>query len=695
MMAVPITTKSSSQTILKANDLIVNSTTYKSNPSLSDIRSHYDGNNLDNYYRKRPLEVFTRLFEIGYPVLGWYIRKSFDNITAPFNTNEQNQDLVNIRAAELKDAIVSGKSVTFIKSGQALALRPDLVKSREYVRELQKLQDEVGTFSNDIAMDIIAKELGNDPFDVFEFDPILPIASASIGQVYRAKLKSNDKLVAVKVQRPDALEKAAIDMYILRSIARIVKEKKKLRSDLVGIADEFGKQLYNELNYRQEAKNCERFKDLYGDIPGIRVPDVYFNYTSQRVLTMEFIEGTKGPWLSGGERMLTIGLQCSVLQLLGTGYFHSDPHRGNLLQTPSGELAYLDFGMMAEVPAEKRFALIGTVLGLVNKDFGLVISNMKELNFFPPETDTDVVVDALKSALMNSTDNGKASSLNFTRLNKNLEGISGLLPFRLPPFYTMIIRSLTILEGLALFVDPNFRLVKGAYPFIARQILTEPSPEMNNMLKTILLTSEGRIKWDQLEKFISISSNADRAMSGDFSALKSAQDRSDLMKTYQTSSDNNINNNNNNDNFEDSNFTLDVLVKIMDYITSVNGDFLREALVQEMADTIDSVGLTSQAIASLLTNGILPEPHDKPDKEKITRLLKLFSIITSSAVATNPSNNNTSSVSPFIRIITIITGFINDYNSNNNNPPQQIQKLLLKSSGLINNVVMTLIERNT
>eukprot|EP01041_Mallomonas_annulata_P015006 gene15006-31850_t len=132
---------------------------------------------------------------------------------------------------------------------------------------------------------------------------------------------------------------------------------------------------------------------------------------------MEWVDGVKGPWAKGGERMLTIGLQCSVLQLLDTGFFHADPHRGNLLQTPDGKLAYLDFGMMAEVPGSKRFGLIGTVLGLVNKDIGMVIRNLKDLNFFPPDIDTDVstivtvatpaavVVSALNSAVLNSTVN--------------------------------------------------------------------------------------------------------------------------------------------------------------------------------------------------------------------------------------------------------------------------------------------------
>lgn len=160
-----------------------------------------------------------------------------------------------------------------------------------------------------------------------------------------------------------------------------------------------------------------------------------------------------------------------------------------------------------------RFGLIGAVLGLVNKDIDMVITNMKELEFFPPETDTNAVVNALTNALLNSTEGGSASSLNFTRLNQNLEGISDKLPVRLPPFYTLIIRSLTILEGLAVFVDPSFRLIRGAYPFIARQILTNPSPEMNRLLQSLIVTTEGRIRWEKLEQFISISANADAAVS--------------------------------------------------------------------------------------------------------------------------------------------------------------------------------------
>ena len=196
----------------------------------------------------------------------------------------------------------------------------------------------------------------------------------------------------MKIQRPEVRETIPLDLYILRKLAVFIRNQKGLRSDLGAIVDAFGEQLYQELNYEQEMRNCIRFHELYGGIQNIRVPAVYPELTSRRILTMEFIEGEKGPWLADGERLLTVGLQCSVLQLLDSGFFHGDPHRGNLLRTSEGELAYLDFGMMSEVSASNRYALIGTVLGLVNNDLALVVDSLKTLDLLPDATDTPAVV---------------------------------------------------------------------------------------------------------------------------------------------------------------------------------------------------------------------------------------------------------------------------------------------------------------
>ena len=247
-----------------------------------------------------------------------------------------------------------------------------------------------------------------------------------------------------------------------------------------------------------------------------------------------------------------------------------------MLQTPNGDLAYLDFGMMSEVPAKQRYALIGTVLGLVNKDIKMVVENLNILQFFDPNTNTDLVISTLNTALNDATDGGRgsASTLNFTRLNQNLESASASLPFRAPPFYTLIVRTLTILEGLALYIDPKFRLIRGklnndnssiytnnilillslgAYPFVAKQILSDPNTELVELLSAIILSPDKKIRWDKLEKFLSIASSADDALAGDFEALKDAQEKSDLIRTYSGST-------------QQSNVTVDITVRVMDFL---------------------------------------------------------------------------------------------------------------------------------
>ena len=602
------------------------------------FQGDYDGEVIEKFY-SRPEQlpvVVSRLVEVGSPLLGWWLLKKWNKATSFMVSDDRTK---RVRAAalaeDLKDAIVAGGSIAFIKSGQALSLRPDLVKSADVVRELQKLQDEVGTFPNEAAFEIMRQELGRDPLEVYSFDPPSPIASASIGQVYRASLRSTNQTVAVKVQRPDALQKAPIDMFILRRLAAYLRQQKKLRSNLVAIVDEFGSQLWSELNYTQEAVNCAKFKALYGDIPGILCPSVFPELTGRRLLTMQFVEGTKGPWLRGGEKMLTIGLQCSVLQLLGRGFFHSDPHRGNLLQTPSGELAYLDFGMMCEVPAARRYALIGTVLGLVNKDIPLVVDCLQKLELLPPQTDAVGVVAALEAAVLNATfgGSGEGSTLNFTQLNRNIATASreGLLPFSLPPFYTLIVRTLTILEGLALSVDPSFRLIKGAYPFIAKQILQNPEPEMQSLLRTIMVSPEGRIRWDRVEQFVSIAANADAAAAGDFSRLKSTQDRSDPRLAGWRQGDPETNNKDKNkvknkdENERDSDkLSLDVVTAVLDFLLSSKGAFLREPLVEEFVETLDSIGLSAASLAAYLSNGLIPRPDSRPDRARVEQVLNLL-----------------------------------------------------------------------
>jgi predicted unusual protein kinase regulating ubiquinone biosynthesis (AarF/ABC1/UbiB family) len=326
-----------------------------------------------------------------------------------------------LRGSQLREVLVSSGSVALIKSGQALSLRPDILKNPIWAQELGKLVDAVGSFSDMSAMKIMKQELNDlssSPINnimtrrtqnkkltkvekMVASDPILSlfefynsnqaVASASIGQVYKARIKRGAALeaaigkreaakwggkdVAIKIQRPDVEAAASLDMYLLRRTALWLS---KFRGgDLVGIADTFGQQLFGELDYIREADNCERFRELYGDWDHIQVPKACVPLTRKKVLVMEWVNGEKGPWKGKeGLDMVSLGLKCSVDQLLNTGLFHADPHRGNLLRGKNGDLAFIDFGMMADVTEEERYGLIGLAIGLQNKDLPLITENL-------------------------------------------------------------------------------------------------------------------------------------------------------------------------------------------------------------------------------------------------------------------------------------------------------------------------------
>lgn len=190
---------------------------------------------------------------------------------------------------------------------------------------------------------------------------------------------------------------------------------------------------------------------------------------------------------------------------------HADPHRGNLLRTEDGRLAYLDFGMMANVSSDTRYALIGTVLGLQSQDLGLVAESLVTLGFLPGSTDLDNLLPKLNEAFRNATAGQSTSTLNFTRLNTNLNDLAYNLPFQIPPFFTLIARTLTIYEGLARYVDADFKLIRGAYPYIAAQILdSDDNPDLQKLLARVLVTPEGRINWVELERLLSIAASTKR-----------------------------------------------------------------------------------------------------------------------------------------------------------------------------------------
>ncbi len=502
----------------------------------------YDPEAIAAYYNQRPIQVWMRLVGVIWPLVSFYFSLLCDRRTGKLEENQP------IRAVKLRE-ILTKLGPAFIKVGQALSTRPDLVPPL-YLEELAKLQDQLPPFPNELAYKFIEEELGDRPENIYAELSTDPVAAASLGQVYQGKLPTGE-IVAVKVQRPGLAESIALDIYLLRRLAFWAKTNiKRIRSDLVGIMDEFGSRIFEEMDYNQEGRNAERFADLYGNIKDIYVPKIYWEYTRKRVLTMEWIEGTKLTKIAELQAqgidptyLIEVGVQCSLRQLLEHGFFHADPHPGNLLATRDGQLAYLDFGMMSEVKPYQRYGLIEAVVHLVNRDFEALAQDYIKLEFLTPDTDLTPIIPALTRVFGNAL-GASVAELNFKSITDQFSVLMYEYPFRVPAYYALIIRSLVTLEGIAIKVDPNFKVLSKAYPYVAKRLLTDPAPELRSSLRDLLF-KDGSFRWNRLEN---------------------------LLRNARVS-----------DNYDISK----VLDQGIEYLFSERGDFIRDYLVDEIVKNLD------------------------------------------------------------------------------------------------------------
>ncbi|WP_299484560.1 AarF/ABC1/UbiB kinase family protein [Acaryochloris sp. IP29b_bin.137] len=508
----------------------------------------YDPAKIQQKFQGQIFRVLQRWVTILWPFLLLLGRRWWDKRT-PSTPERQKR-----RAVQLRETLTA-LGPAFIKIGQALSTRPDILTG-PYLEELSKLQDQLPAFSNQIAYRFIEEELGRAPADLYAQLTSEPIAAASLGQVYKGQLHTGE-WVAVKVQRPDLAEQVTLDIYILRGLAAWVqKTNKSIRSDLVGILDEFAGRLFEEVDYTQEGRNAERFAHLYGYLPEIYVPRIYWEYTNRRVLTMEWITGTK---LNQPQKiqaqgidarhLIDVGVNCSLRQLLEHGFFHADPHPGNLLATPDGKLAYLDFGMMSEIKLEQRYGLINAIVHIINREFEPLAHDYVHLGFLTPDTDLEPIIPAL-GVVFNNALGASVAELNIQSIFDQLSEIMYEYPFRVPSYYALIVRSLLTMEGIAIGVDKDFKVLSAAYPYVAKRILTDPAPELRESLKDLLF-KEDSFRWNRLEN---------------------------LMKNAR------------------NNFDYDLsgsLDQALDYLFSERGELIRDRMAQEIVNGIDAFGQTT------------------------------------------------------------------------------------------------------
>ena len=558
-------------------------------PMVSPVRSvdellTYDPVAIERYYRSRPFQIILRLLELVWTFLGLGLAAFWDKQTGSQAKNEFK------RAVQLREALTK-LGPAYIKIGQALSTRPDLVPPA-FMEELVKLQDQIPPFSNEIAFRLIREDLGQDPSIIYGEISSNPVAAASLGQVYKGRLQTGE-YVAIKVQRPGLTAQITRDIYLLRRLAQwACNNLSVVRSDLVSIMDEFGTRIFEEMDYNHEGENAQRFEALYGYMPNIIVPKIYTELTARRVLTMEWINGTKltepqvleSKGLKATE-IVEIGVQCSLRQLLEHGFFHADPHPGNLLVTDNGKLAYLDFGMMCTVESYQRYGLIEAIVHMVNRDFDGLAHDYVKLEFLTPETDLNPIVPALATVFNNAL-GASVAELNLKSITDEFSALMYEYPFRVPAYYALIIRSLVTLDGIAISVDPDFKVLSKAYPYVAKRLLTDPSPELRRSLQELLF-KDGNFRWNRLENLLR---NA-----------RSSQDY-DLEK---------------------------VLQQTIDYLFSERGDHIRDYLADELAKSLDQFGhglvqRLQTAVNSEPTKPTVTSVPSSNDWEHISRIVGIL-----------------------------------------------------------------------
>lgn len=439
---------------------------------------------------------------------------------------------------------------TYVKFGQALASRPDVIPT-VLADALATLQDDMRPFRTEVAKAIIRADL-NTTLDEAELDAFLGsftdevVAAASVGQVFKARYRNVP--VAVKVQRPGIRKVVERDAALLRSVAEWIESLsspsggKLVATKLVDAVNEFMSRIFEELDYRNEAANIATFASLYSYQGGscekvkVVVPEVIPDLCSDDIIVMTWLEGTK---LTSGVngtlnekeraenlRLIETGIDCTLSQLLDTGVMHADPHAGNLIKTMTEEgnrLGYLDFGLLSTVPSRVRDGLVCAVAQLVfAKDVEAVANLFGELSLLPEEVLLDPVeraalTEALEKTLAealiyppeDASHNDYATQIPKLKFDKLLDALSRLVPrfqFELPPYFINNARALSTLEGIARSLNPSFNVLQVMYPYCLNRLITNPtqSPIVDDTLQSLIRSPEtGRVDRARVSKLLS------------------------------------------------------------------------------------------------------------------------------------------------------------------------------------------------
>ncbi|MEM7595305.1 MAG: AarF/ABC1/UbiB kinase family protein, partial [Cyanobacteria bacterium P01_A01_bin.83] len=377
---------------------------------------------------------------------------------------------------------------TFIKIGQALSTRADLIPI-EYIQEFSQLQDRVPPFHSESAIAVIEQELGKPISLLFaEFNPT-PIAAASLGQVHKARLHTGEDVV-VKVQRPGLAKLFNLDFEILHRLVRWLNRlfKNVRKFNLEAIYREFFELLYLEIDYIHEGKNADRFRQNFQNYQRVAVPKVYWQYTTCKILTLEYLPGIKidnRPALEASkidtQEVIQLGITCYLKQLLEDGFFQSDPHPGNMAVSARGDIIFYDFGTMAEVKTIAKDQMIKTFFAVLKKDTDEVVETLIYMGLIEPVADMTPVKRMIAFMIEEFRDK-PVDVRAFEQITDEVYSIFEQQPFRLPPQMTFIVKSLTTLDGIARALDPQYNLLAAAQPFFKQIAFQQQQGSMLGIL---------------------------------------------------------------------------------------------------------------------------------------------------------------------------------------------------------------------
>ncbi len=433
-----------------------------------------------NRYR----QILSILFKYGFGDLidqlnvGQYIEIGMQMVS-----RKRRENVEKLTRAERVRMALEELGPTFVKLGQILSSRPDLVPV-EFIQELSKLQDNVPSFPFAQVKEIVEAELQTPLEDMYKEFSETPLAAASIGQVHRGRLKSGEDVV-VKVQRPGIHATIEVDLEIMLHLAILIEKHveewgvhKPTR-----IVEEFSRSLGREIDYTIEASNTERFARQFTGNSSVYVPRIFGEASTRRILTMEYIDGIKASEIGkldkgGFDRKLIAsrGADLILEQVFEYGFFHGDPHPGNIFILPDNVVCYLDFGMMGRVDRRARENFADIVYAYVSRDESKIVDALLRVVEWDKEPDRR----ALEKDIGDFVESYLYKSLKELRIEDILYQILELIThhqLRLPPDMFLMVKALTQVEGLGLVLDPDFDMTEKATPYIKRLKLKRLSPK--------------------------------------------------------------------------------------------------------------------------------------------------------------------------------------------------------------------------